>query len=134
MVQDTVITQQSSHNLSEAVKLGAVLKNNRRRLELSQDKIAESVGVTRAFISMLESGQRTPSLKTLEKFATYFKKSVAKLLEETYEIGERLELGLKLDKIYQEASPETVRRLSEFIQESSLNKPKEEVRENGRIC
>ena len=116
MVQDTVITQQSSHNLSEAVKLGAVLKNNRRRLELSQDKVAESVGVTRAFISMLESGQRTPSLKALEKFATYFKKSVAKLLEETYEIGERLELGLKLDKIYQEASPETVTRLLEFIE------------------
>ena len=134
MVQDTVTIPRSTQDLELAVKIGAVLKNNRLRLELSQEKVSENVGVTRAFISMLESGQRTPSLRVFEKFATYFKKSVAELLEETYEIGERLELGLKLDKIYQEASPETVRRLSEFIQESSLNKPKEEVRENGRIC
>jgi transcriptional regulator with XRE-family HTH domain len=45
------------------------LKNERIRRKLSQEALAAKAGLSVSYISMLERGQRTPPLDTLESLA-----------------------------------------------------------------
>ncbi|GFO58754.1 hypothetical protein GMST_10790 [Geomonas silvestris] len=49
--------------------LGARIKELRRRVGMSQDQLAERVGIEGKYISRIEVGRRSPSLETLEKIA-----------------------------------------------------------------
>lgn len=49
--------------------LGEVVNARRKKLKLSQEKLAENCGVDRAFISNVESGKRNPSFGTVASIA-----------------------------------------------------------------
>jgi transcriptional regulator with XRE-family HTH domain len=50
-------------------KFAANLKSERLRRKLSQETLAGKAGLSVSYISMLERGQRTPPLDTLESLA-----------------------------------------------------------------
>jgi transcriptional regulator with XRE-family HTH domain len=52
-----------------ADKFAANLKAERTRKKLSQESLAHKAGLSVSYISMLERGQRTPPLDTLETLA-----------------------------------------------------------------
>jgi len=54
-------------SLSE--KFATHLKSERLRRKLSQETLAKKAGLSVSYISMLERGQRTPPLDTLESLA-----------------------------------------------------------------
>ena len=54
---------------SLADKFAGNLKSERMRRKLSQEALARKAGLSVSYISMLESGQRTPPLETLEQLA-----------------------------------------------------------------
>lgn len=49
-----------------------LLIKKREDKKLTQKQIAEIIGVTDAYYSMIESGLRTPSYKTMKKIADFF--------------------------------------------------------------
>ncbi len=49
--------------------LGARIKELRKRAGLSQEQLAEQVGIDAKYLSRLEVGKRQPSLETLEHIA-----------------------------------------------------------------
>jgi transcriptional regulator with XRE-family HTH domain len=49
--------------------LGARIKELRKRVGLTQDQLAEKVGVESKYLSRIEVGKRQPSLETLEHIA-----------------------------------------------------------------
>lgn len=49
--------------------LGARIKELRKRSGLSQDQLAEKVGIESKYLSRIEVGKRQPSLETLEHIA-----------------------------------------------------------------
>lgn len=51
------------------IKLGKNIKRIRRNKNLTQEKLAEMVKVTSKYIQYIESGKRSPSLKSLYKIA-----------------------------------------------------------------
>lgn len=53
-------------------KLSYVLRSLRIREDLTQEELAKKLNVTRSTIGMYETGERTPTLETLEKYADYF--------------------------------------------------------------
>jgi transcriptional regulator with XRE-family HTH domain len=55
--------------LEPEIAFGEVLRARRKEAGLSQEKLALDVGLERTFISMMERGQRQPSLTTLLKIA-----------------------------------------------------------------
>lgn len=63
--------------------IGEKLRILRERMNLTQQELAERLGYTQAFISSVENGKRTPSIKFLEKVAIFFDIPLAWLLEET---------------------------------------------------
>lgn len=54
---------------NEAKKLGDNLKRIRTEKGLSQTDVANSLGVSRGFVSNIESGKRNPTLSTITRLA-----------------------------------------------------------------
>lgn len=53
----------------EDILFGKVLRDLRKQAGKSQEQLGLDAGLERVFISMLELGQRKPSLKTLRQLA-----------------------------------------------------------------
>lgn len=49
--------------------LGKVINMRRKKLNMSQDELAEESGVNRAFISDIEKGKRNPSVGAVQSIA-----------------------------------------------------------------
>jgi len=57
------------------------IKNYRSDRGLTQEDLAEKVGVSRVYIGYVEQGRNTPSLEVLEKIAKSLKVDVGDLLK-----------------------------------------------------
>ena len=79
------------------MNLGKILKRLRGLKGLNQNEVAKSVGVDPAYISMLESGKRDPSMKVLEGIAGKLEcpVSVIMYLAETSETHEKCPEAMK---------------------------------------
>ena len=60
-------------------KLGQRIANLRRTKKLTQEQLAEAVGCSVEFISLVERGVNAPSVAGLEKFANVLKVEVKEL-------------------------------------------------------
>ena len=60
----------------DRVRLGEMLKQAREYLELSQDEVARTVGLPRAAISLIESGQRRVDFLELKRLAEIYQRPV----------------------------------------------------------
>jgi transcriptional regulator with XRE-family HTH domain len=67
----------SSKAESERIKLGERLREAREYLQLSQDEVARALGVPRAAISLIESGQRKVEALELKKLAQVYQRPVS---------------------------------------------------------
>jgi transcriptional regulator with XRE-family HTH domain len=70
--------------------LGTRLKKAREEVNLSQGAFAKSLGLSSEYISLLESGKRTPSFDTLVKVAGFLNKNVSYFFEDKRPPFERL--------------------------------------------
>lgn len=61
-------------------RFGESMQKTRKEQNLSQERLAEMVGVNRTYISLVEKGERNPSLKTLYRIAKALKVSSDQLL------------------------------------------------------
>jgi transcriptional regulator with XRE-family HTH domain len=66
----------------ERTKLAERLREAREYLALSQDEVARAIGISRAAISLIESGQRRVEALELKKLASVYQRSVGSLTGE----------------------------------------------------
>lgn len=66
--------------------IGSNIREYRVLQKLSQQQIAEYLGVTREFISLIESGKRDISINNLTKLADLFGIELSDLIEEDSEV------------------------------------------------
>jgi len=69
--------------LKPEIAFGNVLKRNRKKAKLSQERLASESGLDRTYISLLERGLRQPSLRTILVVAPVLKISPEELVRET---------------------------------------------------
>jgi transcriptional regulator with XRE-family HTH domain len=62
-------------------KLGTNLRAARKKLDLTQEEVAERCGVQAGEVSRIERGLRDPKVSTLEKLAKAVETSPGRLLE-----------------------------------------------------
>ncbi len=62
---------------------GQIVREHRLAASLSQEDLAARAGLHRTFISMIERGERRPSLDVVRKLARGLETTAAKLVEET---------------------------------------------------
>ena len=53
----------------DLIALGREIRRHRKALNLSQEALADSAGLHRTYISLLERGQRNPSLEVIAALA-----------------------------------------------------------------
>jgi transcriptional regulator with XRE-family HTH domain len=58
-------------------RFGKQLRKIRRNRDITQEKLAEAIGVTAEFISNMERGKYAPSFDTLEKLAAVLEVDVS---------------------------------------------------------
>lgn len=63
-----------------ADNFGTVLRRLRKQALLSQEQLGFEAGLERNFISMLELGQRQPTLTTVEKISVALKMTASELV------------------------------------------------------
>ncbi len=57
--------------------LGRKIQRKRKQLELTQEDVADKVGISRAYMGYIEQGRNAPSLEILEKIAKVLKSSIS---------------------------------------------------------
>lgn len=75
------VNNQSSSFVNQ-LELGKKLREAREYLDLSQEEVANEVGIARAAISLIESGQRRVTALELKKFASIYKRPTSYFTEE----------------------------------------------------
>lgn len=63
------------------ILFGKKLRKIRRHNDLTQERLAETLGVSVEFVSNMERGVNAPSFETIEKIAQSFNLSVAQLFD-----------------------------------------------------
>lgn len=61
-------------------KIGKKIKRYRHAAELTQEELAERVGISTTHVGLVETGKRRMSLKTLQKVASILKVQVRDLI------------------------------------------------------
>lgn len=61
--------------------LGKRIKEERKKRGLTQERLAELAGISNNFISYIESGRKTASLKTIKKIADILELPLSELFE-----------------------------------------------------
>jgi transcriptional regulator with XRE-family HTH domain len=74
------------------VSLGRRLKTLRKNASLTQQKLADIVGVSRIYVQALESNRRMPSIKLLYRLADALQASVTDIVDEYPLSGGRMQL------------------------------------------
>ena len=67
------------------VRFGRKLKYLRKKIDLTQEQLAEKTGLSVDFIGMIERGERAPSFETVEILAKVLKTKVSDLFVEEEE-------------------------------------------------
>ncbi|MGB3752483.1 MAG: helix-turn-helix transcriptional regulator [Parerythrobacter sp.] len=78
--------------------LGQALKLLRRHQGLNQSALAVKLGVSRSYISELESGNRTPSLDLLHRYSEVFDVPVSSLVFFAEALAKNDNLSGRLDR------------------------------------
>lgn len=60
--------------------IGKKVKKRRTSLGLTQEELAEKVGISRTYMGFVEQGRNVPTLETLEKIARALKVKTSELL------------------------------------------------------
>lgn len=60
--------------------IGNKIQKRRKELDLTQEDLAEKVGISRAYMGFIEQGRNAPSLEVLEKISKHLKISLKDLL------------------------------------------------------
>ncbi len=80
-------TEQNEGSAAERELLSRRLREAREYLNLSQDEVAKQVGIARAAISLIESGQRRVDVLELSKLARIYQRPVNHFTSEKSEEG-----------------------------------------------
>ena len=75
----------TSLNIDNA--FGKVLKRTREAKGLSQEQLAFESGLHRTYISLIERGQRSPSLRTLERIVSALDLRLSALIRDVEEMA-----------------------------------------------
>lgn len=101
----------------ERQRLGEQLRREREYLGFSQDEVADSLGITRPAVSLIESGQRKVEVLELKRLAALYGRSVAYLTGEESEpaAGEPVRALARLAKTLTPRDLDELQRFAEFL-------------------
>lgn len=99
------------------------IKYLRKKFNLTRNALAKKVGVSQTSIVLWEKGERSPSMKNIEKLAEVFNVSTSALISSKYVKSSlptlTLSNGMGKVKSYK-LSPKQIEKLESFLQENQI--------------
>ena len=89
--------------------VGRQIQIARKRKGLTQEEVAERIGITPKYLSSIERGQANPTLDLIMNLAESIKVPVGDFFDVAEEMKDRPELIRRLTTLTQKASDETLR-------------------------
>lgn len=105
-------------NHEEQTMLHRALRILRTYHQLTQVELAKRIGISNSYLCEIESGEKSPTLELLEKYATVFKMPVSSIMLFSEKIQEPRKIGAKL-RIF---AAEKILRLLEWLEEQDAVK------------
>lgn len=102
------------------IRLGESIRRLRKQYGLTQEQLAEALGVTTGAVHKWESGKTTPELEMLVDIAEFFETSVDALLNYGWE---KMSMGQTAEKIHQYAVDKDFREGLRFAEKSLQKYP-----------
>lgn len=68
-------------NARKIKSIGERIRKARKQRDITQERLAEMVGVSTTYVGFIEQGQRMPSIKTADKIARILKIKLSDLFE-----------------------------------------------------
>ena len=101
------------------ILIGKRLREARVNRKLTQQKVADTIGVVPSTIAAFEQGRALPRMKTLEKLCTLYDISPLTLLEKTYLYSDISEISFKpvTQRTYEETVALTFFRFANYTEE-----------------
>jgi transcriptional regulator with XRE-family HTH domain len=94
--------------------IGLMIKDQRIKLGLSQTELADKLGVTKSFMSKLESGKKPISLKRLTEIGSILEIDVFESIEQDNERYNKWQAVIDMFEAH-DLEPEDVQLLEAFI-------------------
>jgi transcriptional regulator with XRE-family HTH domain len=95
--------------------LGSRIRRERQKHTLTQEKLAEKIDVSHAYIGQIERGERSMSLETLVKLAVQLDVTVDELLSDAIELQDSFYLN-KIEQLLKARSIQEQRMVWEMIE------------------
>ena len=83
-----------SHKIFKA--LGCNIKQERHKQKLTQEQLAESAGISAAFLSLIENGHKVPSLETVCQIASCLGTPIESLFQDNYKSQSKVEAQIEI--------------------------------------
>lgn len=84
--------------------LGNRIRTERKRLNLTQEQLAECIGVSSTYVGLIERGERSVTLEILILIANTLHVSIDYLLMDSVEVSSDSNFSL-MKKLWQQATP-----------------------------
>ncbi len=109
----------SNSDETERIALGEKLRKQREYLGFSQDEVADSVGMPRSAVSLVENGQRKVEALELKRFARLYEKSIGYFTDDqvpTANVSENILVLTRLASKLTSNDLTELQRFAEFLQ------------------
>jgi len=119
----------SARTMQDKQGLGRSLREAREYLGLSQDDVADAIGLSRSAISLIESGQRKVDAHELARLARIYQRPVAHFVGEG--VGAAPELPRQIQSLARQTAKLSARdqqevlRFVEYLQSRAASKARE---------
>ncbi len=95
--------------------VGSRIRQRREKLKLSQNKIADDVGVQRTSITNIESGRQKPPLHLLYSICLALKIELADVLPKTLDVELRRVVDVEVNKETRQMPPKAAHLLQQMM-------------------
>jgi transcriptional regulator with XRE-family HTH domain len=115
---------QSEPDIPEPVELGRRLREAREYLGLSQEQVADHLGIPRPSVSTIEAGKRRISFLELKRLATLYRRPLAYFSDEEVPAGDDTTDALfRTTQELNSTDREQVLRFAQFLRTAGPAKP-----------
>ncbi len=100
--------------MASGKELGKRIRARRLEMNMSVQKVADSLGVQRGYVNQLEHGDKLPSFSTLVDIINTLEISADELLIDYVHIQHPVILQSRLNRILDKATPKQIKRIEAY--------------------
>jgi len=97
--------------------IGTTIKQQRRKAEMTQEQLADAVGVLRTSITNIEAGRQKPPLHLLYEVCIALGVEVAAILPANAAVSQPTTRSISIDGVIKEVPPKAAEFLKQLLEE-----------------